>query len=165
VEWSCSQLLQNTPLHPIAEWGRQRFGGADLPAERRLTDLESSLAQVKLDPAENAPSLAQLLDIPLPPERSPALAPEELRRRQLAALTNWVLAGARVQPVVLAFEDCIGPIRPRSTFSAVLPSAGHWRRCSSWRRRGRSSARPGACARITAPFRWRRSIAPRCATW
>src|SRR5262249_36486087 len=24
TEWSCSQLLQNTPLHPIAEWGRQR---------------------------------------------------------------------------------------------------------------------------------------------
>ena len=55
VEWSCSQLLQNTPLHPIAEWGRQRFGGADVPAERRLAELESSLAQVKLDPAENAP--------------------------------------------------------------------------------------------------------------
>ena len=44
VEWSCSQLLQNTPLHPIAEWGRVRFGG-DVPAERRLADLESSLAQ------------------------------------------------------------------------------------------------------------------------
>src|SRR4029077_21187790 len=29
AEWSCSQLLQNTPLHPISEWGRQRFGGAD----------------------------------------------------------------------------------------------------------------------------------------
>jgi len=29
VEWSCSQLLQNTPLHPIAEWSRQRFGGAE----------------------------------------------------------------------------------------------------------------------------------------
>jgi class 3 adenylate cyclase len=27
VEWSCSQLLQNTPLHPIAEWGHERFGG------------------------------------------------------------------------------------------------------------------------------------------
>ena len=105
VEWSCSQLLQNTPLHPIAEWGRQRFGGADVPAERRLTDLESSLAQVKLDPAENASLLAPLLDIPLPKERAPAMAPEELRRRQLAALTNWVMAGAKVQPVVLAFED------------------------------------------------------------
>src|SRR5262249_55814349 len=33
VEWGCSQLLQNTPLHPIAEWGRQRFGSADVPAE------------------------------------------------------------------------------------------------------------------------------------
>jgi hypothetical protein len=54
VEWSCSQFLQNTPLHPIAEWGRQRFGSTDVPAERRLADLESSLAQVKLDPVANA---------------------------------------------------------------------------------------------------------------
>ena len=105
VEWSCSQLLQNTPLHPIAEWGRQRFGGPDVSAERRLADLESSLAQVKLDPQENAALLAPLLDIPLPKERVPALASEELRRRQLAALTNWVMAGAGVQPVVLALED------------------------------------------------------------
>jgi class 3 adenylate cyclase/predicted ATPase len=105
VEWSCSQLLQNTPLHPIAEWGRQRFGSTDVPAERRLAELESSLAQVKLDPVENAPLLAPLLDISLPNERLPSLAPEELRLRQLVTLTNWVVAGARVQPVVLAFED------------------------------------------------------------
>jgi class 3 adenylate cyclase/predicted ATPase len=105
VEWSCSQLLQNTPLHPIAEWGRQRFGGADVAAERRLAELESALAQIKLDPAENISLLAPLLDIPLPPERTLTLAPEELRRRQLAALTNWVIAGAKVQPIVLAVED------------------------------------------------------------
>ena len=105
AEWSCSQLLQNTPLHPVVEWGRHRFGGADVTAEQRLVDLESSLAQVKLDPVENAPLLAPILDIPLPKERAPALPPEELRRRQLAALTNWVMAGARTQPVVLAFED------------------------------------------------------------
>jgi class 3 adenylate cyclase len=105
VEWSCSQLLHNTPLHPIAEWGRQRFGGAEEPAERRLAELERSLAQVKIDPAELLPLIAPLLDIPLPKERVPALAPEEMRRRQLAALTNWVIAGAKVQPVVLAFED------------------------------------------------------------
>jgi class 3 adenylate cyclase/predicted ATPase len=105
VEWSCSQLLQNTPLHPIAEWGRQRFGDADVPAERRLAELESLLAQVKLDPVENVPLLAPLLDIPPPQERAPTLAPEELRRRQLAALTGLVMAGARTQPAVLAFED------------------------------------------------------------
>jgi tetratricopeptide (TPR) repeat protein len=104
-EWTCSQLLQNTPLHPIAEWGRQRFGGADLPAERRLAELENSLAQVKLDPAENAPLLAPLLDIPLPKERVLTLAPEELRRRQLAAVTNWIISSAKTQPLVLAFED------------------------------------------------------------
>ena len=39
VEWSASQLLQNTPLHPLAEWGRLRFGGADVQAEKRLAEL------------------------------------------------------------------------------------------------------------------------------
>ena len=83
VEWSCSQLLQNTPLHPVAEWGRQRFGGADVAGERRLAELESSLAQVKLDPAENASLLAPLLDIPLLQDRVPALAPEK------CGVANW----------------------------------------------------------------------------
>src|SRR5262245_48906419 len=105
VEWHCSQLLQNTPLHPIADWGRQRFGGGDVSGEKRLAELENLLAQVKLDPGENAGLLAPLFDIPLPPDRALALPPEELRRRQLAALTNLVMAGARTQPVVLAFED------------------------------------------------------------
>jgi Adenylate and Guanylate cyclase catalytic domain/AAA ATPase domain len=77
VEWSCSQLLQNTPLHPIAEWGRQRFGGADVPPAQRVAELESSLAQVKLDTAENIPLLAPLVDIPLPPEHATAFAPED----------------------------------------------------------------------------------------
>src|SRR5262249_32435968 len=34
-----------------------------------------------------------------------AIAPEELRRRQFAALTGWTIASARVQPLVLVFED------------------------------------------------------------
>src|SRR5215813_12484931 len=105
LEWSCSQLLQNTPLHPIVEAGRQRFGGADVSAKRRFADLESTLTQLKLDPAENAPLLAPLLDIPLPQERAPTLTPDELRRRQLAALTAMVMTSARVQPLVLAIED------------------------------------------------------------
>ena len=104
VEWRASQLLQNTPLHPIAEWGAQRFG-VDAPAEQRLADLEGTLRLIGLDPAENAPLLAPLVDIPLPPSRAGNFAPEELRRRQMAAMTAWVLAGARSQPIVLAFED------------------------------------------------------------
>src|SRR5262249_20006557 len=38
-------------------------------------------------------------------ERSLTFAPEELRRRQLGALTNWAMASAKIQPAVLAFED------------------------------------------------------------
>ena len=104
VEWSSSQLLQNTPLHPIVEWGRQRFG-ADLPAEQRLADLENTLGLIGLDAAEYAPLVAPLVDVALPEDRLAKFAPEELRRRQLAAMTAWVLAGARNQPAVIAFED------------------------------------------------------------
>jgi predicted ATPase len=82
-----------------------RFGGADVPAQQRLADLETSLAQLELDPAENVPLVAPLLDIPLSADSAPALPPEELRGRQLAAVTNWVIAGARTQSIVLALED------------------------------------------------------------
>jgi class 3 adenylate cyclase/predicted ATPase len=104
AEFSSSQLFQNTPLHPIAEWGRQRFG-ADEPPARRLADLENTLRLIGLDPSEYARLLAPLVDIPLPEERAAKLAPEELRRQQLAAITAWVLASARSQPVVQVFED------------------------------------------------------------
>ena len=104
AEWSSSQLLQNTPLHPIAEYGRQRFS-ADLPAEQRLADIENALNLVGLDAVAYAPLLAPMVDIPLPKERAANFAPEELRRRQLAAMTAWTLAAARTQAIVLAFED------------------------------------------------------------
>jgi class 3 adenylate cyclase/predicted ATPase len=104
IEWSSSQLLQNTPLHPVLEWGRARFCGPDIPPERRLAELESVLTQVKLG-KEQAALLAPLIDIPVPSERLPSLSPEEVRRRQLAAMVEWAIAGARIQPVDLVFED------------------------------------------------------------
>src|SRR5271166_5683089 len=105
VEGWSAQLLQNTPMHPIAEWGRQRFGGSDAPDEQKLVDLENTLRLIGLDAAEYAPLLAPLFDVPLPEDRAAKFAPEELRRRQLSAMTALFLAGARSQPVVLAFED------------------------------------------------------------
>jgi class 3 adenylate cyclase/tetratricopeptide (TPR) repeat protein len=105
IEWNSSQLLQNTPLHPIAAWGRARFGGPEVPPERRLAELESILVQVDLDPAENSALLAPLADIPIPPERLPNRPPDDVRRDQLSALVTWALAGAKHQPIVLLFED------------------------------------------------------------
>ena len=107
VEWSSSQLLQNTPLHPIAEWGRQRFG-ADLLAEQQSAWRTSRILWARsasLTQPNTRTLLAPLVDVPLPEDRAAKLAPEELRRRQLAAMTAWVLAAARTQAVVLAFED------------------------------------------------------------
>jgi hypothetical protein len=104
VEWSALQLLQNTPLHPIAEWGRMRFG-VEAPAEQRLADLENTLGLVGLDPAEYAPLLAPIVDIPLPAGRAANMPPDELRRRQLEAIVAWSMAGARSQAIALVFED------------------------------------------------------------
>ena len=56
-------------------------------------------------PGYRAPDRAAAWSVPLPDDRQGEIAPEELRRRRLAAMTAWVLAGARSQPVVLAFED------------------------------------------------------------
>jgi predicted ATPase len=112
---------------------------------------------VKLGPPENVSLLAPLLDIPLPQDRAPALPPEELRRRQLAALTNWVIAGAKVQPVVLAFEDLhwadpttLDVLRGIAERGALAPLLIVATTRPEFRR-------PGACARTTARFRWRRS--------
>src|SRR5271167_2341183 len=76
VEWASSQLLQNTPLHPVAEWGRVRFGGADVVGERQYAELEAALGSVGLDAGEYAPLLAPVIDAPTPPGRIPKLSPE-----------------------------------------------------------------------------------------
>ncbi len=106
VELPCAQLLQNTPFHPVAEWARQRFGGGDVPAERRLAALETALAAVHIDPAAALPLLAPMLDMPLPSDYvRPMVSPEEQRRRQIAALIGWIVTAARVQPQIIAVED------------------------------------------------------------
>src|SRR6516162_8836348 len=105
IEWGSSQLLQNTPLHPLLGWGRARFGGPEVAPERRLAELESVLAHIKLDAAAHAPLVAPLVDIPVPPERVPRLPPDEVHGRQLAAMAAWAIADARAQPLVLVFED------------------------------------------------------------
>jgi class 3 adenylate cyclase len=164
AEWSALQLLQNTPLHPIAEWGRIRFG-ADSPAEQRLVDLENTLALIGVDPAEYAPLLAPLVDIPLPAARAPNLPPEQLRRKQLEALVTWVLAGACSQPVAFAFEDLQWADPTSLDLMGLSPSAAPRCRSLSSQLRGRSSNRPGACARTTAWSLSPRSLALKFGRW
>ena len=106
VEWASSQLLQNTALHPLTEWGKQRFGAVDVAPESRLADLEI-LADAGEARSDRVCALARASARYFRPRLfcEPELPPDELRRRQLAAMAAWVLAGARAQPLVLAFED------------------------------------------------------------
>ena len=148
VEWSSSQLLQNTPLHPIAEWGRQRFG-ADLPAEQRLADLENTLGLIGLDPTEYAPLLAPLVDVLLPEDRVAKLSPEELRRRQLAAMTAWILAAARTQADRARLR---GPALGRPDFARSHARAGRARGAGAVaHHRDGAAGVPSALERAVAP--------------
>jgi class 3 adenylate cyclase len=165
LEWSASQLLQNTPLHPIAEWGRQRFGGADVAAEKRLAELESVLRQVKVDADEAAPLLAPLLDIRLPRGGEATLAPEEVRRQQLAAIVSWLMAGARTQAIVLAFEDLQWADPTSIDLMRALAERGAQTPLLLLATSRPSSVRPGACARTTGSSRLLHSIEPRCSKW
>jgi hypothetical protein len=82
-------LLQNTALHPLTEWGKQRFGAVDVAPESRLADLESSLTQVRLDPVEFAPLLAPLLDISTTTTGGKYRAILRTRKSRRFAGTSW----------------------------------------------------------------------------
>ena len=113
VEWSSSQLLQNTALHPLVEWGKQRFGGPEVAPESRLADLESSLTQVKLNPVEFAPLLAPCSIFP--PRLSTRL---NLRPTSCGAASSpqWSLGCSRAPArnrSCSPSKTSIGPTRPR----------------------------------------------------
>ena len=99
---------------------------------------------VKLDAAKHAPLLAPLVDIPVPPERLPSLSPEEIRRRQLAAMVDWALAGARASRLFSSLRICSGSTRRRSISCMRSAIAARRPPSSFWRRRGLNSGRPGA---------------------
>jgi class 3 adenylate cyclase len=163
AEWSCSQLLLNTPLHPIAEWGRMRFGGADVPPEQRLVDLETSLAQVKLDPAENVALLAPLLDIPVPQERASTLASEGTRSFRTRLMRICSRAGGRCSIAALR-KPYVTDLR-----KWPQPSRKRWR-ITSRRRASRTpqsngGAKPATKRCAARRFRKRYPISARPSRW
>jgi len=103
--------------------GRRRFDAAAPPADR-LAELEKTLTQLGLDAETIAPLVAPLVDVPLPSDRVPKLDPDELLRRQLAGGESWVLASARTQPAVLAFDDLQWCDSASLAFLAALADRG-----------------------------------------
>ena len=160
VEWSSSQLLQNTPLHPFAEWGRQRFG-AELPADERLADLEGTLKLVGPTP--------------------PFLRPNCIASTSAECCTSWACASAptswcancarRSGPVRAAGAEpagqghrlrgqnlqpgtcrrCLTLVPSLGSTVTTIPSS----RPAPWQSATRSGSHPegGAAQRSTAPLR------------
>ena len=104
------------------------------------------MRQIGLDATEYAPLLAPLFDVPLPQERAAKFPPEELRRRQLTAMTALFMAGARSQPVILAFEDLHWADPTSLDLLRALAERGAQAPLLLLATTALSFARPGACA-------------------
>jgi class 3 adenylate cyclase/tetratricopeptide (TPR) repeat protein len=108
IESGGAAYYETTPFHVVIDLLRQGFGWtADLSTEARLDALDQALAVVGLTPAEAAPLVAPLLDLPLPEGRYPPLflSPEQQRRRLLTTMSTWVFTGSRLQANVIVVED------------------------------------------------------------
>jgi class 3 adenylate cyclase/tetratricopeptide (TPR) repeat protein len=107
LEAAAAPLFQNTPFHPIADLfqhGLQWRG--DESSDERMAALERALELAGLKLADSVPLLAPLFGIPIPQRYPPLLiTPDQQRKRLLATLCAWVSGLARIQPLVLAFED------------------------------------------------------------
>jgi class 3 adenylate cyclase/predicted ATPase len=106
TEFACSQLLQNTPFHPVVEFVQRRLEEQGTTPEERAEALADWHRAVGLDPALSVPLVAPLLELPVPPEYPPPPAsPDERRRKLIATLAAWIMGGARAQPIVLHVDD------------------------------------------------------------
>ena len=107
--WSelvCSQLLQNTPFHPIIESAKKRLEEQEPLPENRVAALAAWHRAVGLDPAQSVPLVAPLLELTVPDDYPPPpAAADERRRRLIATLAGWVMGGARAQAIILLAED------------------------------------------------------------
>ncbi|MGH8011867.1 MAG: AAA family ATPase, partial [Candidatus Binataceae bacterium] len=106
LEVTATPLFQNTPFHPIRDLLWRGFQRQEDSAEARLVALERALEPAGLKLSEAVPLIAPLLGLPVPDRYPPPLVtPDQQRKRLLATLCAWAEGFAKIQPLVLAFED------------------------------------------------------------
>src|SRR5262245_61144328 len=107
LECRGSAFHANSTFHPVIELLRQslRFA-ADSSPDEQIAWIERAVDLSGIDRDAVGSLLAKLLSIPLPERYGRVeLSADAQRRRTLEALIGWVLALARLQPVVLVAED------------------------------------------------------------
>jgi class 3 adenylate cyclase len=108
LECRGSPYLQDSAFYPVLEAQRLRLGlSAETPAGEQLARLEAGLAAADFDLAVAAPVLARFHALTIPDDRygETTLSPEDLRKKTLALLVEWLLRVGRQQPAILLVED------------------------------------------------------------
>ncbi|HZO82298.1 MAG TPA: adenylate/guanylate cyclase domain-containing protein [Candidatus Binataceae bacterium] len=107
-ELRCSPYYQNSAFYPVIDF-LQRILHFDREheADKRLRRLERTLRDSGLALDEAMPVVANLLSLPLPPERYPApqLSPQRQREKTLQVLVEWVRRATERGPLLLISED------------------------------------------------------------
>ncbi len=107
LEARCSAHTQASALQPVIELTKHGLGFEEADsAEVRLSKLEQGLELADLRRAEPLALLAALHELPLPDTHTVTpTGPERSRQRTFQLLADWTLALAKLQPVILVFED------------------------------------------------------------
>lgn len=107
VECAGERFSAATPFRAVIQILDQGLGWrGDESQEVRVNQLERSLQLAGMKLAGAVPLIAEMLNLTIPQKYLPlTLAPDQKRKRLLAALAGWVFGAARVQPLVMAIED------------------------------------------------------------
>src|SRR5262245_40432131 len=97
----------HTPFHPIIELLSQGSAEeSDLPLEKRWDTFSRAVARAGVKPEEGLPLVSLLLGLAVGGGQAPLqLSPDEARRKLLATLAAWLVGLARLEPLVVVFED------------------------------------------------------------
>ncbi len=105
--FQCSPFYVNSAFYPIRSWFERTLGlGRDDDPGSRLAKLEAFLLERLGLPKDDLPFIAALLSIPFE-ERYGAItiAPKLAKESTMRVLVDIVRAEARVQPILMLFED------------------------------------------------------------
>jgi len=108
VSLRCSPYHSNSPLYPVIEHFKRALGWQpDDDDQERLLKLEAALKPLSTPLQEVVPLYAEIMSLPIPEDRYPALGmtPKQQRDATLDAIVGWALELAESKPVLHVWED------------------------------------------------------------
>ena len=104
----CSPYHTSSPLYPVIEhFKRAMDWQSEDDAQSRFEKFEAMLKLQNAPLEEVVPLYAELMSLPIPEDRYPALAmtPKQKRDATLDAIVGWLLEVAESKPVLQVWED------------------------------------------------------------